>query len=140
LEPTAEEKHRCVSTNLEIVKSIPDPELVYNGIRKYKKNELLMWLNRWIPGPKILHADKLEESNSSEVTQSKDENMSYRPLPLVLNATPENHWSKKAIVKGKTELTEKELGDFLDFAQGTYTLARAGDTSPELYDFQISST
>jgi hypothetical protein len=46
--------------------------------------------------------------------------MSYRPLPLVLNATPENHWSKKAIVKGKIELTEKELGDFLDFAQRTY--------------------
>jgi hypothetical protein len=48
LEPTAEKKHRCISTNLEIIKSIPEPELVYNGIREYKKIELLMRLNQAI--------------------------------------------------------------------------------------------
>jgi hypothetical protein len=111
-------KHSCKRDQLEAAVKLNDRPLALQNQIKLAHNYLLVFINWWIPGKKILVARRMPPYVST-IYDIEESILRFR-FPLSKIFVTDRSWLENVISKKAIELEEKDLVDFIENTGGSY--------------------
>ena len=128
---TCEGRHRCRTGSLECNNLTLDKKSLESKLATYIFNELDLSIDLWIPGKKLIIANKItvpsgedNETTRKYVQKKYDIPNKYHLEDVDLHRSP---WIPKLLRYGKIEPTNEQLIDFCAYCVGTYAILRVRD-------------